>query len=331
MPSAYRDRIFHGLTLAGGLLLLPFAFNNFLQGRTVLGALTALICAVFLANPVALALRKSPPIPAPLALVPSVVALGFSAHDQGVVGVFWSYPALVLYHFVLDRRVANLFSAMLILLVTAIVLPQLGLQLAVRVLITLFLLAIFANIFSRLVGGLQRDLHELAIRDPLTGAFNRRHMDACLDAAIERHRRHGTSAALLVLDLDHFKRINDEHGHGAGDRVLVDLVGALGGRLRRLDLLFRSGGEEFVVLLAECDAAGAETAAESLRAAIAATPLVADLPVTASLGVAELLAGDDRDHWLGRADRALYEAKRAGRDRVVCAPGPPRAVAAGRG
>jgi diguanylate cyclase (GGDEF)-like protein len=168
----------------------------------------------------------------------------------------------------------------------------------------------------------QRALQDVASHDALTGLHNRRWLDQVLPATLESAGRDGRPLALLMIDVDHFKRINDTHGHGEGDRVLVAVACALAGALRQSDMLARFGGEEFAVLLPGAGDPVAHAVAERLRAAVASTPLAlqgGQTPerVTVSLGLAFLRAGDDPTQLLGRADRALYRAKAAGRDRVV--------------
>jgi diguanylate cyclase (GGDEF)-like protein len=153
--------------------------------------------------------------------------------------------------------------------------------------------------------------------DPLTGVFNRRHMERCLDDAIERQRRTSAPASLLVIDVDHFKRINDQFGHAKGDSVLKGIVSLVRKRSRKLDLLFRIGGEEFMLLLPDTREADAAAVAEQLRASIAESRLLDDGRVTVSIGVSELQPDESLDSWMKHADEALYEAKAAGRDRVV--------------
>jgi len=158
--------------------------------------------------------------------------------------------------------------------------------------------------------------------DSLTGVANRRHFDERLAAEVARAERYGHPLCLLLLDLDHFKRINDSHGHGAGDIVLRRAARIMAASARSTDFVARIGGEEFAVLLPEQDGAGARAVAENLRGLVAGldnTDIAADLRVTASLGVAVLRPGEGRDSLLRRADAALYEAKNAGRDRVMMA------------
>jgi diguanylate cyclase (GGDEF)-like protein len=119
-----------------------------------------------------------------------------------------------------------------------------------------------------------------------------------------------------MIDLDHFKQVNDTLGHEVGDRVLVEITRRMGQRLRTTDMLARWGGEEFVILLRFCGQDDARKIAESLRLVVADTPIDPAGQVTISLGVAQLREDDDLTSWLGRADRALYEAKQSGRNTV---------------
>jgi diguanylate cyclase (GGDEF)-like protein len=165
---------------------------------------------------------------------------------------------------------------------------------------------------------LRAELEQLATHDPLTNALTRRALiDAC-EQELERCRRHDREMSLLLLDLDHFKLINDTHGHLAGDRVLRDLVTRISALLRSPDQLGRFGGEEFVVLLPETGLDEALVVAERIRKEAA---LAKDLPTcTVSIGVATHRPDDALvDALLARADAALYKAKALGRNRVATA------------
>ena len=168
-----------------------------------------------------------------------------------------------------------------------------------------------------------RRLRELTLHDPLTGLLNRRALDAELQREWSRLQRDGSAFALLALDLDHFKRVNDRYGHLVGDEVLAQTAQRLRDTVRGSDLVARTGGEEFVVLMPGIDEAGAQAAAERLRAAVAGTPFAVSagpLPLSVSVGVATVQQpGSAPRDALQRADRALYAAKEAGRDRVVMA------------
>ena len=187
---------------------------------------------------------------------------------------------------------------------------------------TLTVTIIVVNTILGIILDLQRKLLDQAITDPLTGAYNRRRLDTVLEQAIERNRRKPTPASLLLIDVDHFKRINDEFGHAVGDRVLKQLVALMAERTRKIDSLFRIGGEEFLLLLADTRETDAAEAAEHLRIVIADSTLVPEMRLTVSIGVSELQAHDTVQTWIRRADEALYAAKHAGRNRVVSADAP---------
>jgi diguanylate cyclase (GGDEF)-like protein len=158
--------------------------------------------------------------------------------------------------------------------------------------------------------------------DFLTGLQNRRAFVPSAQREIALSRRHGFGVAAVVLDIDHFKQVNDTHGHAVGDLVLTRLAATLRGLLREGDLLARFGGEEFVVLLSQCDLVAGALFAQRVCEAVAAMPVqregLPDLRVTASLGVAESRKGAelDLDTLLQRADQAMYRAKQSGRNRV---------------
>jgi two-component system, cell cycle response regulator len=164
---------------------------------------------------------------------------------------------------------------------------------------------------------------EMAITDALTGLFNRRYMESHLGTLVEQASARGKPLAALVIDIDYFKAINDNHGHDAGDDVLRDFAMRLKRSIRGIDLACRYGGEEFVIVMPETDMAVAAMVAERLRRRIAGEPFAITqgartIPVTISIGIAALRGKDDTAATLlKRADQALYRAKRDGRNRVV--------------
>jgi two-component system cell cycle response regulator len=163
---------------------------------------------------------------------------------------------------------------------------------------------------------------EMAITDALTGLFNRRYMETHLAALVDQAASRGKPLAVLILDIDFFKSINDGHGHDAGDDVLREFAIRIRKSIRNIDLACRYGGEEFVIVMPETDMGVATMVAERLRRKIASEPFpiqdgAKQLPVTLSIGIAALGAGDNVAAMLKRADQALYRAKRDGRNRVV--------------
>lgn len=169
-----------------------------------------------------------------------------------------------------------------------------------------------------------RRVYDAALRDGLTGLYNRRHLEERLSAEISFALRHGTHLAVAMLDVDHFKRVNDTHGHPGGDAVLRAVASILTRGVRAEDLVARYGGEEFIVAVRGVDLAGAFTVADRLRQQVQAAAIPfggAPIRVTASFGVASLAccppAQRDRSTLVALADARLYRAKEQGRNRVV--------------
>jgi len=180
---------------------------------------------------------------------------------------------------------------------------------------------------SRLVR-MQKQFRRLAETDSLTGAANRRAFMQYLEMEVERSSRHGVDTSVIMLDLDHFKKVNDSYGHAAGDKVLIEVVRTIQSCLRPRDMLGRLGGEEFAVVLHETDLVGAADISEQIRSAIEQRTI--ELPggeklnATASMGVSDVcdvLGQDTPEAILQAADEALYFAKQSGRNQViVCNP-----------
>ncbi len=177
-----------------------------------------------------------------------------------------------------------------------------------------FVLAVFERVASQ--------MEEMATRDGLTGCWNRSTTDALLAHELQRAHRAGTPVAFVLLDLDHFKQVNDRHGHRTGDAVLRAFADAVRRRLRASDVFGRTGGEEFGLVLPDTDVAGARWLVEAVRREVEALQLADDngapvqVTVSAGVAVADACSRLSGDRLYGQADQSLYEAKRAGRNRV---------------
>jgi diguanylate cyclase (GGDEF)-like protein/hemerythrin-like metal-binding protein len=166
---------------------------------------------------------------------------------------------------------------------------------------------------------LQQQITELERRsftDALTGAWSRAHLDRVVASELNRSKRARHPVSLILIDIDHFKQINDTYGHRAGDVVLYELVQVSGAAIRSADTLFRWGGEKFVVLAPSTDYGGAATLAEKIRSTVDQHRFAGVGSVKISLGVAEHIATERAETWFDRVDRALYRAKKGGRNRV---------------
>ncbi|HDZ09213.1 GGDEF domain-containing protein [Pseudohongiella sp.] len=164
------------------------------------------------------------------------------------------------------------------------------------------------------------ELEHLSVTDKLTGLSNRSHLDTLLQQEIERHRRSGKPMTLVLCDIDFFKRINDEHGHLTGDKILQEVAEVLTRNMRASDLCGRWGGEEFLIICPDTASDSAAAITTKLGAALAKAPFSLGLRVSLSFGIAcQDNSEQQSDQLLRRADDALYEAKRRGRDRAVIA------------
>ncbi len=169
----------------------------------------------------------------------------------------------------------------------------------------------------RYTSDLHQKLEQLTIVDELTGVFNRRHLMRELSKLMAIARRKPDHAlCAIMLDIDHFKSINDKYGHAEGDRVLTDVCRLMSQTIRPEDILARLGGEEFVVLLPDSDLEGAQTVAERIRETIKAVKYGPSKPVKASFGVTQSRTNESEFDFLKRLDVAVYESKQRGRDRV---------------
>lgn len=172
---------------------------------------------------------------------------------------------------------------------------------------------------NRLLDRRGRSLEERAIKDPLTGAFNREGIEAAIKQGLLAFRRNGEPLSLIFLDVDHFKAVNDNHGHGVGDQILSGLASTVQKHVRGSDGFARWGGEEFVLVCPNTGLAEATNLAEKLRVLLAGEQFGTPVSVTVSFGVAMLKDGEGVEELFRRADEALYLAKQLGRNRVETA------------
>lgn len=193
-------------------------------------------------------------------------------------------------------------------------------QMATFLVSTVFAYAITISLALMLFRGKEIELRKLARSDPLTGLYNRYSLDEHANREVQRSKRYQMPLSLIVLDIDRFKRINDAYGHAAGDRVLIRVARELTRATRETDIVFRIGGEEFLILLSCTSSREAAVVAERLRSGIESMEVDGtgrSLSVTASFGVSELAKGEGWEVAFNRADSALYEAKRRGRNRIA--------------
>ncbi|WP_150301568.1 GGDEF domain-containing protein [Pseudomonas profundi] len=331
LKGDYQLSIIISVAVLALIALPPFALYRLLNDDWLLGALdSALVIGTSFAVRSAWRTGKTLRPGQFLAFAYSISAV-IVAIKLGVNGLFWFYVMIIFNFFVvppIQSAIATL-CALVALCTYGLLAPGYlfdGPAQLVSFSVTAVITSLFALVFAHRGSMQRRQLHELATIDPLTGIGNRRALEAELDTVFAEHSRYGTAYGLLVLDLDHFKRINDSFGHKAGDRVLKDFVRIVGSACRQSDRLYRFGGEEFVLLAPQVNRGGLEQVARNILTTVQQELRNVDgTPVTVSIGGAPILWQKDYKSWLHSADECLYQAKHAGRNTIVIAePGAKR-------
>ena len=319
----FRAKATFGIALAALSLLLPLALLTFLEGRVFIALGTMSIVALLATNAWLVYLGRCHQRLTLYILVPAGMLFMTTVFQyDGFIASLWCYPAIIACYCMLSERRAWLANGIILsfgLPMVAISLPSVY---SVRVYATLLAISLFSAILVRVIDQLTWQLKHQLVHDPLTGLLNRLTLKDRLEQAIARHRKTGTAASLLAIDVDHFKLINDSYGHDVGDKALIVLAQILNIGLRSDDHAFRTGGEEFLVLLNGSTEKEVNSIAERLRRDIECASIIPDQAITISIGAAQLTEHQNWTQWIKRADNHLLEAKRMGRNRVAIARNP---------
>lgn len=319
LKTDFRLSIITLLGMSAILGISPFAVMRFLQGNMLAGIVDSTILFAISAGMV-YAWVTGDTVRTGFAM--AVIACGGAVAVGAVVGepgLFWLYPCLVTSFFLTESRYAIFIN---LAAVVALMVHGVAFNDSVQMwsfAVSAVVVSCCAFAFAQRNEDQRERLEHLATVDPLTGVKNRRSMDEELSIAAASATRTGISYALVLLDIDHFKKINDEHGHSVGDDVLTELVALIQQNIRRSDQLFRFGGEEFVLLMSGVDETGLRAVMHNLQQVLHRFLRHPGGKVTASFGVALLRHGESPEQWLARADAALYRAKASGRDQIVYA------------
>jgi len=309
-----RNLIFLGWVVA--IFVTPFAIYSFFQQRYSIVLTAVVLVLISIINSLSIKHKRVILIPYFLWFCIIICELTLLTVTIGIKALLWSYPFVFTIFFVQERRAARIYSFIVYISLIGASSFSSDIELVLRFAVTLFMLILLTDAAVSELIRMEGKLREMTIRDPLTNAHNRRYMNYMMEITIEETRREFGPASIIMLDIDHFKKINDKHGHAKGDVVLIKLVDLLHKRQRRLDYVFRSGGEEFVMILRNTGLQQALSLAENLRVNIEKNELLEGEKITISLGVAEYQAGETEVEWLQHADELLYEAKNSGRNCV---------------
>jgi len=321
--SAYRY-----ILLLLAVILLPIVANNIYIRQVLPAAAALLLLGILMANILLLSINREAFLALPVVVAMSIALVMLSLYHGQNYSLYLLFPLLVALPIVLQTRWAMILGVLSGLVAAPVVFTQydattaaaLGTSMGLTWLVSAWL--VFAMTEQ------SRRLKDMAITDALTGAFNRRYLELQAARGLQDWERHQRSVSLLMLDIDNFKKINDEFGHSVGDVALKSLVTLIKERIRGVDTLCRFGGEEFVLLLSETTDTQARAVANQLRRAVESTPLLPRGRMTVSVGVCDVRQVPDIQTWFKLADGALYSAKNLGRNRVEMAESLPGFVAA---
>lgn len=306
------------LFAAAGSLILPFAIYDLTQQKVEIGIGALIIALALFLGSWGCYKKIYRPVFTFVLLSPfSTLYLVYLTNTVGISGTYWCFPTVLLFYFVISERQAWISNIVLIVCILPLVWHLLEANEAARFSVTLILVSAYSAIFLRVFSKLYSERCQQAITDPLTDLYNRATLKDSLVQAVHQSDRTDTAFTLISMDIDFFKTINDELGHDIGDHVLVQLGAFLKEFFRETDKVFRTGGEEFLILIYNTNQTDSVDIAERLRRDIENLSLIPGRSVTVSIGVAGLDSGKDWELWMKTCDKNLYQAKNSGRNKVV--------------
>lgn len=299
------------------ITISPFIYFRWVEGDMLMAAIDAVIVVATAIFFIFVFYTRKIKVAKVILSIFFTIAIVSLVAIRGQSHLLWFYPGMIAFYYILPARAAGIICFVAIGLITSIILPNTSILELFTIVSTLFLTALFAYVIFSNYNKTNNRLTLLASIDPLTSSGNRRALDIQLKKILADQRRESSKVSLLLLDLDHFKRVNDNYGHANGDIVLIELVELIRKHTRSLDDVYRYGGEEFIILPLKVDLLAAKQIAEKLRAIIEKSTFADNILVTVSIGVAQYRVDETAESWISRADTALYVAKNNGRNRVV--------------
>ncbi|WP_051252405.1 GGDEF domain-containing protein [Ferrimonas kyonanensis] len=311
--NSARTRALKLLLLVTLLTFYPLGIKNLLIGEWLLASGCLLFGVVLSAELLSVLKRNQGllgyPIPAMLLVALTLLTL----YTLGPLGSYWLFPIAMGLVFFAPPRVSLTANLWIIAGSAVIGFSQMPPLLALRMMVALIICVCVAHFVMNAVVRLHTELLSLSTRDALTQALNRTQLESFLSSSLAYERQ----ATIAMLDIDNFKAINDRHGHDVGDRVITEVVACINRHTRQGDLVFRLGGDEFLILFSHTDVAQSAMIIDKLRRAIESEHFNSEVSVTISAGLQSSFAHTEVAQWLKDADVALYQAKRQGRNCVV--------------
>ncbi len=314
----FRAKATLGVAKAAFCLLLPLTALNFIQGNVPVALVSSYILVLLALNVYLVVYnQRHENFTISALVIPGMILMSIVFQHNAIVASLWCFPSIIACYCMLSRRRAVYVNFFILFMAIPQAASYLSPDYSTRIAATLIAVSLFSFILVRTIDQLNTRLQQRLLHDPLTGLLNRLSMKNSLQGAITIYETHAQTATLLAIDIDYFKSINDRFGHEAGDQALIQLALIFEYNLRGTDKSFRTGGEEFLILMPATREKEAYKIAERLRREIELAEIIPGESMTISVGVAQLSQGEDWQQWTRRADQHLYEAKRLGRNRVT--------------
>ena len=311
-----QERVWLLISLIAFLCILPFTFIRWYYGDVEIAFLDGVISIILLfIFTYTYRTRKIEFAKNLIAVLLSMAAL-MSILLKGQSQIFWVHPTIIAIFYLIPIKFASVINILLLTIMALIVFPLTNLVDFITIIATTTLTICLSFLMFHSYNKKQHELTLLATLDPLTNTGNRRSLNTKLSKVIASQNREQTPSCLILIDLDGFKAINDEHGHTTGDEALITVCNLINEHTRVLDSLYRYGGDEFIILPLNMTLNSAKNLAEKIRCIVEKHDFIHDIKLTLSIGVSEFSLHDTPETWIKRTDQSLYKAKKNGRNRV---------------
>jgi len=323
MPNNYNkikrttsEKVLLWLSGLTAVSISPFAIIRFYQGDTTIAIVDAVIALIMLSLFIYIYVSRNIKVAKYSCTTFIIIAVLSSIAIKGDSQVLWTFPAIIGIYYLMPLKLARNACSILIIGLLSILYFQTDLVYLISIAITTALTSALTNVIFISYHNQHNKLKSLASIDPLTASGNRRALDIKLSEVILSQNREAYDMCLILLDLDYFKEINDDHGHAVGDQILIALSELIKANTRVLDSLYRYGGDEFIIMPLNMNLETTLRLAEKIRKVIESYEFPLNIQITISIGVAEFKVNDTPESWISRADKLLYKVKNSGRNKV---------------